>query len=358
MPAQQTKSGSAKRGAGSAAATTGRGADAAWGRFSRALAEALAVLGADQCLVVSSKRRGYFVQLVALGDDGVHAEAVSNEWLRPKQALDAARLALLRKLGWAAPTVTRAELEAAEDEDTDSERPTGWSNFHRDWTGPAPLDAVAELAVRTLREVYGIRRPEQLEYMAFAPGPREILLPTLGIANLPLFEDEAEQEEDDDHVHEGELLRPENAEELLEAVVEALRSFTDLEDPTIDEDGDIPLRYGSALLILRADDEAPYVSLVSPLLTGVAPTPELHEALDELMRSHRQARFYVAARTVHAAVDLVADPFVPDHLGATLAVMGRLCDETGRELQQRFGGSTAFEEEPAARPRRRRIHYN
>jgi len=355
MAAQRKLTGNATRGAGGGATPAGRGAEAAWGRFTHALAEVLAVLDTDQCLVVSSKRRGYFVQLVSLGDDGVHAEAVSNEWLRPKQALDAAHTAKLRRLGWAAPTVTRAELEAAENAD-DEACPSGWSNFHRDWGGPAPFDAVAALAVTTLREVYGIRKPEQLEYVAFAPGPREILLPTLGIGNLPLFEDD--EEDDDDHVHEGELLRPENADELREAVVEALRSFTDLEDPTVDEDGDIPLRYGSALLILRADRDAPYVSLLSPLLTGVAPSAELHEALDELMRSHNQVRFYVAARTVHAAVDLVADPFVPDHLGATLAVMGRLCDETGRDLQHRFGGSTAFEEQPAVKPRRRKMRYN
>ena len=342
--------------AGSAGApTAGRGDLAARQRLARAVAEALAVLAEDQCLILSAKRRGYFVQLVSLGEDGVHAEAVSNSWLRPKHALDAGQTALLGTLGWAAPNVTRAQIDAAEKAGDEAERPTGSSNFFRDWDGPAPFAAIAELVMTTLRGVYGIRKPEQLEYVAFAPGPREILLPTLGIGNLPLDD---EDDEDAGHVHESDLLRPEDADELREALLEALKSFTDLADPSVDEDGDIPLRYGSALLILRADSEAPYVGLVSPLLTGVAPSAELHEALDDLMRSNRQVRFYVATRTVHAAVDLIADPFVPDHLGATLAVMGRLCDETGRELQHRFGGSTAFEEEPGARPKRRKIRYN
>ena len=343
---------------GAGAPPASRGIVAAWERLARAVAEALAVLSEDQCLILSAKRRGYFVQLVSLGEDGVHAEAVSNSWLRPKHVLDAGQMALLGRLGWAVPNVTRAQIDAAEEADDDeAERPTGSSNFFRDWDGPAPFAAIAELVMTTLRDVYGIRRPEQLEYVAFAPGPREILLPTLGIANLPL-DDGEEDDEDDDHVHEGELLRPEDADELREALLEALKSFTDLADPTVDDDGDIPLRYGSALLILRADNEAPYVGLVSPLLSGVAPSPELHEALDDLMRSNRQVRFYLASRTVHAAVDLIADPFVPDHLGATLAVMGRLCDETGRELQHRFGGTTAFEQGPPARSKRRKVGYN
>jgi hypothetical protein len=336
----------------------GRGADGAWSRLATAVAEALAVLDADQCLVLNSKRRGYFVQLVVLDDGGVHAEAVSNEWLRPKHTLDAACARRLAELGWSEPTLTRAEVEAAEEAGKEAEPPEGSTNYSRNWSGRAPFREVAELAVATLREVYGIRRTEQLAYVAFAPGPREILLPTLGIANLPVFEDDEEEEEDDEHVHAGDLLRPENAEELREAVVEALRSFTDLEDPTVDEDGDIPLRYGSALIILRVDDEAPFVGLVSPLLTGVPTSPEVHEALNELTRSHRQVRFYHATGTVHAAMDLIADPFVPDHLGSALAVMGTLCDETGRELQHRLGGTKAFEVGPGTRPKRRKARYN
>ena len=108
-----------------------RGVAAAWERLARAVAEALAVLAEDQCLILSAKRRGYFVQLVSLGADGVHAEAVSNSWLRPKNALDAQQAALLGTLGWAAPNVTRAQIDAAEKADDDEERPTGSSNFFR-----------------------------------------------------------------------------------------------------------------------------------------------------------------------------------------------------------------------------------
>jgi hypothetical protein len=337
------------------AARGGRAVQAAWDRLAGAVAEALAVLSADQVLVLSSKRRGYFVELAALGPDGVHAEAVSNVWLRPKHALDAQQMTRLAALGWSAPTVSRAAIDAFEEADEDAERPVGTSNHFRDWAAPAPFAAIATLAVTTLREVYGIRRPEQLEYVAFAPGPREILLPSLGIPNLPMEEDD---EDESDHVHANELLRPENPAQLQEAVIEALKSCTDLEDPAVDEDGDIPLRYGSSLIILRVADDAPFVMLASPLLTGVAASPEVNDAVNELARSHRQVRFYHANGTVHAALDLIGDPFVPDHLEAALAVMGRLCDELGPDLQHRLGGSTAFEAETHSRPRRRKHRYN
>jgi hypothetical protein len=310
------------------------------------LVETLAVLGAGQCLVLSAKRKGYWVHLVAGGRAGVHAEASSSAWLKARDALDPGQVARLRRLGWADPTATREEVEAA-DEALDRS-----SNFSRDWHAPAPIGEVAALAVATLREVFGIRRPAQLEYTAFGPGPREILLPALGLDHLPLPDDEPE------HDHRPELVEPENREELFQAVVDALRSHTDLDDVVVDEDGDIPLRYRGALIFLRVADDAPYVELFSPVLTGVEPSLELHQALNELTGHHRQVRFFVTGGIVYAALDLVADPFVPDHLTASLAVLGRLCDEVAHDLKQRFEGSTPFEEKPRRRSKRRKLRYN
>jgi len=322
----------------------------AWSNLAAAVAGTLAALVDEQCLVLSGKRRSCFVQFLSLGDRGIHVEAASNEWLRRKEALDRAAMARMRALGWIAPTLTRRQVEALEEDD---ETPAGCSNFSRDWAAPTPFAEIAASAITALREVYGLRRPGQLEYVAFAPGPREILLPTLGLDNLPLFD--AEEDED---AHEPEVVTPESPAELQRAVVEALRSFTDLDEVEIDEDGDIPLRYGSALISLKVPDDAPFVELLAPVLLGVEPSPELYATLGELSRTHRQVKFYLFKSTVTATLELVADPFVPAHLAAALAVMGRVCDETGRDLQQRFGGRTAFETEPATRTRRRRIRYN
>jgi hypothetical protein len=340
-----------------APAPSGRGTEAAWARLDRALAETLAALGSDRCLVLSAKRRGYFVQVLALGDEGVRAEAVSNAWLRPRHALDAQRLSRLAALGWSAPTLTRAEFEAFDGNDESVTPPAGSTNHVRTWEHPAPFAAIAALVLATLREVYGIRRPDQLEYTAFGPGPREILLPSLGLECLP-FDNGDEEDGACGHEHADHLLRPEDPAELLSALVDALKACTELDEPTVDEDGDIPLRYGSALIVLRVADDAPYVMMASPLVTGVPPSAELHDTLNELSRTHRLVRFYHADGTVHAALDLVADPFVPDHLEAALAVMGSLCDELGPELQHRLGGTTAFEPKRHARPRRRKQRYN
>ncbi len=330
----------------SAASHPGPPRSPAWTRLEERLAEAISALAAGQCLVLSAKRRGYWVHLVAGGHAGVHAEASSSAWLNARDALDAAQVARLRQLGWADPAATREEVEAAEETLDRS------SNFSRDWRAPAPLAEVAALSIATLREVYRIRRPGQLEYTAFGPGPKEILLPTLGIDHLPLPDEETE------HAHRPELVQPESREELFQAVADALRSHTDLDEVVVDEDGDVPLRYGGALIFLRVADDAPYVELFSPVLTGVEPSLELYQALNELTGHQRQVGFYYAGGIVYAALDLVADPFVPDHLTAALAVLGRLCDDTAHELKQRFGGATAFEEKPRRKSKRRTTRYN
>jgi|WetSurMetagenome_2_1015567.scaffolds.fasta_scaffold64525_2 hypothetical protein len=322
------------------------GESLAWRRLTAAVAEAISVLVPGQCLVLSAKRRGYWVHLVADGRGGLHAEASSNAWLKARDELDRAAVARLGALGWAPPTLTREEVEATD------EGLEGSSNFTRFWPAPAPLVEAATLLTTTLREVYGIRRPGQLEYTAFGPGLKEILLPTLGLANAPLPDD------DEDDEHGGELLQPENPEELLAAVVETLRSFSDLEEVVSDEDGDIPLRYGNTLIFVRVAADAPYVELFSPVARGVEPTLELLKALNDLTGHHRQVGFFISGDTVYASLDLVADPFVPDHVGASLAVLGELCDDVGPDLRQRFGGHAPLEPAPRKQAKRRRARYN
>ena len=322
------------------------GESLAWRRLTAAVAEAISVLAPGQCLVLSAKRRGYWVHLVAGGRGGLYAEASSNAWLKARDELDGTAIARLGALGWAPPTVTREEVEAAD------EALEGSSNYTRSWPAPAPLVEAAALLSATLREVYGIRRPGQLEYTAFDPDLKEILLPTLGLDNAPLPDD------DDDDEHGGELLQPENQEELLAAVVETLRSFSDLEEVVSDEDGDIPLRYGNTLIFVRVGADAPYVELFSPVARGVEPTLELLKALNDLTGHHRQVAFFITSDTVYASLDLVADPFVPDHVGASLTVLGELCDDVGPDLRQRFGGHAPLDPAPHKQAKRRRSRYN
>jgi hypothetical protein len=316
----------------------------AWRQFAADVATALSVLSEGQCLVLSAKRRGAWVHMV-IGEEGsVYAEAASNEWLKPREALDADALARLGELDWQAPTATREEVEAAD------EALYRTSNFSRGWRGPAPLEAIAEVATATLREVYGLRRPSQLEYTAFGPGLKEILLPTLGIDNAPL--------PDDDPDHAQHFLEPESREELFDAVTEALQEYVDPAGIVVDEDGDIPLRMGKALIFLRVADDAPYVELFSPLVEGVESSPELYAAVNEIASRNRQVKAFLSGETVFAAIDLVADPFVPDHLSGALAVLGRLCEDVAPELLQRFGGRRPIDKAPARRTRRRRHRYN
>jgi hypothetical protein len=345
MTARRATSGTKSRTGAAPAASRRTGAEPeAWVRLSTSLAEALSALGEGQCLVLSAKRRGAWVHFVVGGSGGIYAEAASNEWLKPREALDRNRIARMRELGWSDPAATRDEVEAS-DETLDRS-----SNFSRGWRGPAPLAEVAATAIATLREVYGLRRSSQLEYTAFGPGLKEILLPTLGLDNAPL--------PDEDHEHEHSLLEPENRDELFLAVSEAIQEVVDPDGIVVDEDGDIPLRMGSALIFLRVADDAPYIELFSPLVKGVEPSLDLFAALNEISRHNRQVAAFIAGDSVFASLELIADPFVPAHLNAALAVLGNLCEEAASELQQRFGGRRPFDEAPRKRSRRRRVRYN
>ena len=63
----------------------------------------------------------------------------------------------------------------------------------------------------------------------------------------------------------------------LKPVVEtALKQLLNLTDIAYDEDGDIPIRFGSAMVYLGlVDGHPPIVQLFSPVLWGVAASPDL-----------------------------------------------------------------------------------
>jgi hypothetical protein len=93
----------------------------------------------------------------------LHAEAASNEFLPPDQALTPDAEQKLRRLGWNEPT------------------PPGYCNWW--YETPWPLTstaskAIAQLLLATLREVYGVPGPRQLTYQAFNTDTAEPL--TLG----------------------------------------------------------------------------------------------------------------------------------------------------------------------------------
>ncbi len=150
---------------GSAADTT----NARWGRFTRALCEALRQLDVEEYLIVESTRGGY-VQFCAEPYE-LHAEAMSLQYILSDETLstDARLIAALRsemgELGWLLPQSLPPEDLPPE------ERGKGSPNYSLDWHAPVAFDEAARVAVATLRRVFDADEPHNLAYVAFANPP-------------------------------------------------------------------------------------------------------------------------------------------------------------------------------------------
>jgi hypothetical protein len=147
--------------------------DQTWWQFRVRLAAALGDLSEDEYLVISYKFADYFVQFAAQGPHGMRVEAVSNTYIDEHARLLQRAYQLLLTLGWNAPTYVPAEGVP--------EPADGSPNFYLDAAVPVPYATLASLAVATLRRVYGVRHPGELEYSAYSDSETSIRFPLLGI---------------------------------------------------------------------------------------------------------------------------------------------------------------------------------
>jgi hypothetical protein len=145
----------------------------AWQIFRRNLAAALGDLEEDEHLILSHKRSNYFVQFAAQGALGMRAEAVSNTYIAPLRRLAVATIQALRDLGWNPPTYVPQEGIP--------EPANGSPNYYIDAAAPVPFRKLALLALDTLRDVYRVRHPGELQYVAFSDQGVPIRFPLLGI---------------------------------------------------------------------------------------------------------------------------------------------------------------------------------
>ena len=146
-------------------------ADVEWDRLTDNLSACLADLSEDEFLILSSKSANYFVQFAAQGQFGMRIETTSNVYVAPPEAvLSAVAYSAMAKLGWKSPT----GVPGSEPRD-----PDGSPNFFLDLALPVDFRRVAGVAVTTLREVYRIQHPGQLQYKSFSSSGMEIRFPTL-----------------------------------------------------------------------------------------------------------------------------------------------------------------------------------
>jgi hypothetical protein len=115
--------------------------------------------GCCYCSLTVAGAYDYFVQVAAFPDGELRAEAVSTSQAQngcSRMPLSRWQIAALLQLGWRRPCPGSSSAPKTADD---------LVNFHRtanpEWLSPAPM--FAELLVRTLVEVYGLRSPADLE---------------------------------------------------------------------------------------------------------------------------------------------------------------------------------------------------
>jgi hypothetical protein len=257
---------------------------------------------------------GPYVQFAHSGPRGFRAEASANAHLSPRHALSADDEARLVELGWRRPATTG-----------DDDR-----NFHLEWPNPAPWREVAGLAVRTLRDVFGIDDPGSLRFLhrgfpAFTGTP-----PRLGLGIAPERASRAR--------HEPARGPSPALAGLNRRLEDALKAFLGLDDLVRDADGDIPVRVGSALIWVRVlHGTPPLVQLFAHVLEDVDLTLPLLEAMNDINRRILFGRIFWGHRRVVVAMELTGVGLVPEQVGFACVQLGNLADHLDDELRERFG---------------------
>jgi hypothetical protein len=313
----------------------------AWRDFAGALADALPAMpaGARLTLTLDPTATGtgeatydVVVRLLGGGESErpaeLHADAIGNAALPEEYRLTRSAIGDLVALGWSPPGV----VEGSGDR----------------FGLRLPIDDAPEAAAiitRTLRDVYGTPHPAFLTYTVhgdsvvpalaaarpLAAGTVLAVRPTPGtvdVSAVPL------------------------AERVLTVVAELLK--TDPDALQIDDEGEISIRSGSAMVFVRIHSDPSLIDVYSPILTEVEPDERLYERLSQLTRRMPIGRLYCTDDTVWASVPVFGRDFQATHLMLAVQVMTRLADELDDRLQGDFGGKRFFGEGDKGGPRQER----
>jgi hypothetical protein len=150
----------------------------AWVALEHALAQTLRDLGKEEFLIISHKTSQAFVQFAGHGRDGMRTEAISNEYLFDGAKLSGPAVQALLDAGWKAPTHSAATEDSVQPD-------LGSPNFFMDFKHPVRFDVLARIAVKSLRDVYKVRHPRDLQYDAFDDHGVAIRFPSLGLGRKP-----------------------------------------------------------------------------------------------------------------------------------------------------------------------------
>ena len=116
-----------------------------------------------------------------------------------------------------------------------------------------------------------------------------------------------------------------------------------------DSDGDYPLRGDGSFYarLVEAQANAPaVVQIFAVAVAGVAVTPELLAAINEINAKVAYARVFHIRDQVLVETDLVAETIDPQQVGLSCNVVGYIAAVRGPELAAQFGGVSPFAQLP------------
>jgi hypothetical protein len=287
----------------------------AWRRFRRELADRIAYLGAGESLEVGVEAAfgdltvggSPFLQFCRGEGDVVLGEVSGNRNLRTADRLDKAARRRLAAMGWSRPRPKR-----------------GLFNFQAE-LDQSHADHLAVMAVSALREVFGVRHPAFLVGDVRIGG--DLDLPhadPVGLLDEPL------------------ATTPVGREHLDRLVDQALLPvFGQL--PSRDDDGDIPVVCGTAVVFVRSLPRAPLIRIWAEVAVEVGDQDRAKFEVGVLNRDRQFAKFVLVDDRIVAQVHVPASTFAPEHLRQALAMMCELADEVDDDLAVRVSGRRFLE---------------
>lgn len=284
-----------------------------WPVFSGRLAQVLAELPDEYCLLLALKRTAHCIRFAARGHYGLRIEMTSNAFLPSGQQFDASQLARLTELGWFAPTGTP-------DEATPELDPDGSPNHYIEFAVPVDFASVARFVTATLLDVLKISHPHRLDYEAFDGEGASVFVLGLGLARHPA---------------ESEAGLPKPEKQDLRSVV---REVTGIAALDYDQDGDLVVRYGELPIIITPHEASGTVSLFSPLVDDLEETPSLMTKLNTVNTGLGPLHLFLHENTLCARCVLPADPLVTSHLSRMLRQFGEIVEAQQAAFSHEFSG--------------------
>jgi type III secretion system-like peptide-binding chaperone len=143
--------------------------------------------------------------------------------------------------------------------------------------------------------------------------------------------------------------------EVLQPFVEkTVAEYLGIEQVQVWEDGTIPIRSGTTIVNVRlvhGDDPArPILQVYSPMLSEIDSSPELLAKLNEVNANLTFVRAFWKDRQVILAMELLAETLDRDQVAHAVSLVSLAGNFWDSELNEAFGGTTYFPEEPPSGP--------